>query len=324
MFINDITKEISPGTNIALYADDTKIWRQIRNCDDHWILQSDINNLLNWAKKNKMTFHPDKVKVLPVSNAHDPDDLFIYTLASKPIDYTACEKDLGINTVTKLTWTEHTNILYSRANQRLGMVKRNCSFISNVNKRKAFYLSQIRSQFEHCPIIWRPASKSSIEKLESIQKRGFKWILQVYTSFSSIVYYYHTCKQLNILPISVRFDLKDLTYFHSIFYGLSVVKFPSYLSPFNGSSLRNCHLDKLSMQSTIHPKAPQNLEVDMPHTGISKSFFYRAHSAWNKLPFDIRKIVSPSLFKKKLIEHLWKEAFLLATLPSDLIDELDE
>ena len=78
------------------------------------------------------------------------------------------------------------------------------------------------------------------------------------------------------------------------------------------------------MQSDVHPKVPQNLEVDNPHTGILKSFFYRAYSAWNKLPFELRKIESPGLFKKKLIEHLWKEAFLLVSLPSDLIDEIDD
>ena len=250
--------------------------------------------------------------------------MFIYTLASKPIEYTECEKDLGVNTVPNLSWTEHTNIIYSRANQKLGMLKRNCSFVSNINKRKALYLSQIRSQFEHCPIIWRPSSKSSMEKLESIQKRSFKWILRTYNSFSSTVYYYHTCKQLNILPINVRFDLKDMTYFHSIFYGLSIVKLPPYLSRFNGTILRNCHLDNLSIQSSVHPKVPQNLEAVTTHTGITKSFFYRAHSAWNRLPFEIRKIELPGLFKKKLTDHLWKEAFLLVTIPSDLIDELDE
>ena len=203
------------------------------------------------------------------------------------------------------------------------MVKRNCSFISNMNKRKALYLSQVRSQFEHCPIIWRPSSKSSMEKLESIQKRGFKWIFQTLTSFSSTIYY-HSCKELNILPISIRFDLKDMTYFHSIFYGLSSVKFPLYLTQFTNTILRSCHLDNLSIQSSVHPQVPQNLEVDVPHTGITKSFFYRAHSAWNKLPFEIRKIESPGLFKKKLIDHLWKEAFSIITLPSNLIDELDD
>ena len=48
------------------------------------------------------------------------------------------------------------------------------------------------------------------------------------------------------------------------------------------------------------------------------------HSAWNKLPIEIRKIESPILFKKALIAHLWKEVLLLATLPTDVIDELDD
>ena len=141
LFINDITSQISPGTNIALYADDTKIWREIITGDDHWILQNDINKLLNWAKLNKMKFHPDKSKILAMSNAHDPENLFIYTLDSKIIDYTPCEKDLGIKIVPKLSWVEHTNFLHSRAKQKLGMIKRNCNFVSNLRKHKTLYLS---------------------------------------------------------------------------------------------------------------------------------------------------------------------------------------
>ena len=114
-----------------------------------------------------------------------------------------------------------------------------------------------------------------------------------------------------------------MTYFHSIFYGISIVKFPSYLSRFSSSNLRYCHLDNLSMQSSVHPKVPQNLEAETSYTGISKSFFYRAHCAWNKLPFEIRKIELPIYFKKALIDHLWKEALLIVTLPTDVIDEHD-
>ena len=115
--------------------------------------------------------------------------------------------------------------------------------------------------------------KTSVEKLESVQKRGFKWVLKTYTGFSSKVYYYHTCKQLDILPISIRFDLKDLTYFHSIFYGLSEVKFPDYLSHFQGSKLRRCHLDNLCIKSSIHPKVPQNLDSEILYSGIGNLSF---------------------------------------------------
>ena len=142
-------------------------------------------------------------------------------------------------------------------------------------------------------------------------------------SFSSTTFYYHTCKQLNILPLTFRFKLKDLTFFHSIFHKKSVVKLPSYLSHFQGSMLRTCHLDSLSICSNVQPKTPQNLEVLNTSTGITKSFFYRAHILWNRLPIELRKIESESLFERKLIDHLWKEILSLANLPSDLIDDLE-
>ena len=60
MFINDLHEGLSPGTNMALYADDTKIWRNIISEEDHCILQKDINYLNDWAIKNKIRFHPKK------------------------------------------------------------------------------------------------------------------------------------------------------------------------------------------------------------------------------------------------------------------------
>ena len=142
-------------------------------------------------------------------------------------------------------------------------------------------------------------------------------------SFSSISFYYNTCKKLNILPLNFRFKLKDLTFFHSILYKKSVIKLPSYLSYFLGTRLRNCHLDSLCIISSIQPRTPQNLESLSTSTGITKSFFYRAHIIWNRLPLELRKIDSESLFEKKLIDHFWKEILSLAKLPSDLLDDLE-
>ena len=66
MFINDMISCISEETKIALYADDTKIWREIIDWDDHLALQNDINSLFHWACVNKMSFHPQKCKVISV------------------------------------------------------------------------------------------------------------------------------------------------------------------------------------------------------------------------------------------------------------------
>ena len=59
---------INPLTDIALYADDIKIWRQITDNTDSEILQNDIDELFKWSNENKIHFHPDKCKVLMVTN----------------------------------------------------------------------------------------------------------------------------------------------------------------------------------------------------------------------------------------------------------------
>ena len=58
LFINDMFECISQKTDIALNADDTKIWREIKISEHHFILQSDVDKLFAWSNRNKMKFHP--------------------------------------------------------------------------------------------------------------------------------------------------------------------------------------------------------------------------------------------------------------------------
>ena len=59
LFINDITCTvgINSGTNICLFADDTKIWQSMNSYDDCNILQNDVNYLKHWCNSNQMKFH---------------------------------------------------------------------------------------------------------------------------------------------------------------------------------------------------------------------------------------------------------------------------
>ena len=313
LFLNDITDGLSPGTDITMYADDTKLWRRINIKDDHWILQRDINHLLNWANRNSMIFHPSKSHVLSIYRGHKiiSSTQFVYSMNETPISYTTVEKDLDVLINSKLDWTEHCNAIYSKANQRLGLLKRTCHFTKNISKRRAFYLSQVRSHFEHCTIVWRPSAQTMVEKLESIQKRAVKWILNDnYISFRDDTTYHLACKKLNILPIAYRFDFKDCLFLHSVFHNLNngITRLPFYLGKFTGNRLRTSHLDDLSLVCQLTPHIPQRLDTTQKRVvGIGKSFFYRAHLIWNKLPYELRAIESASIFKRRLILHIWSE-----------------
>ena len=328
LFLNDIVQGLDLVTNVTMYADDTKIWRKMIENDDHLILQRDIDYLFDWAIRNKMRFHPSKCKVLMVSKINPPliDILpfvqFYYTMEKKILDYVNSEKDLGVTMNRTLNFTEHANFLYSKANQRLGLLKRTCHFVGNTNKRRVLYLTMVRSIFEHCPVIWRPSSNTTINRFESLQKRAIKWINQdINNSYSSNEMLYHIhCKQLNILPIQFRFVYHDLKLFHLIIHNFSCIKLPAYMHFFQGGSrLRFTHLDHLSIVSDIVTRG-QRVDATSKR-GFNNSYFYRTHLMWNRLPLSLREIIRPSIFKAKLIEYIWNEYI---SKPSDDSSDSDD
>ena len=94
-----------------------------------------------------------------------------------------------------------------------------CNFITDRQHKRCLYLAMVRSQFEHCFIIWRSKLHHQIDKFEQLQKRAIKWILnENYISYSYQAIYYTKCKQINILPISKQFELNDLIFFHKIVF----------------------------------------------------------------------------------------------------------
>ena len=79
IYINDLHNAVSKGTNIYLFADDTKIMREIKTQDDNAILQSDIDSVFRWSSKWLLKFHPDKCNVLAVGR-HACGNEFQYQL----------------------------------------------------------------------------------------------------------------------------------------------------------------------------------------------------------------------------------------------------
>ncbi len=207
---------------------------------------------------------------------------------------------------SRLNFNDHSDSLYSKANQKFGMLKRTCNFVKDTNKRRALYLTLVRSLFEHCPMVWRPASKTIIEKLESLQKRALKWIRNDRdVSYSTNELYYIHYKQLNILPIKFRFDYHDLKFFHSIVYNISCVKLPYYLTFFSGSTrLRSTHLDHLCFVSSVRPSGTT---ANDSKRGFANTFFYRTHLLWNRLPLLLREVEYPGRFRRELINYIWTE-----------------
>ena len=174
-----------------------------------------------------------------------PFSTFFYSLDDRIIDYAYQERDLGVLINSTFNFADHHQAIITKAYQFLGLTKRSCHFVTDKKRRRNLNLAIVRSQFEHCSIVWAPKLQSEIDKFEKVQKRALKWILrQEYYSYSNIATYYSKCKEANLLPLSKHFELNNLKLFHKILNQLINIQLPPYIQRYNGQSrLRNSRLD---------------------------------------------------------------------------------
>ena len=308
LFINDMFQCISQKTDIALYADDTKIWREIIISEDHFILQSDIDKLFAWSIRNKMKFHPSKSKVLSITNQRNmlhnlPFTIFQYRLDSTYIDYVSSYVDLGVTVNNKLLWKEQCDKLVCKGNSQLGMLMRTCHFTMNKKQKRTFYLTIVRSIFEHCSIIWRPKSTNQIASFDAIQKKAIKWINGRRFDHYSDLEYFNKQKELNILPMKFKFVLNDLIMYYKIINLLIHIKLPEHFTFVEAEQVRYTrqtaaiinNVDKTLIKCNIRPTGGR----------FRDCFFYRTMDLWNRLPSHIRQVTNVSIFKVKLTTFLW-------------------
>ena len=321
LFINDMSLCINPPTKIALYADDTKIWRIIECYNDHIALQQDIDSLLSWGNTNRMVFHPNKCKILTISNKNTNRwltfsdnnkiidifqfpffDRFPYCLGETCLDYVKSEKDLGIYINGTLNWSEHCKVLATKANSMLGLIKRTCDCTNNSKQRKILYLSLVLSQLNYNSVVWRPFDQKSLSKFEAIQKRAVKWMLFEGFQHYSEGEYLDRLHRLDILPINSKFLFTDLLLFHRIVNDDICIKLPEHITKsLPSSNYGVCtRLNANLASDDLLFKSSERSNV----SAFSNSFFYRAHIQWNLLPLDIRKC-NYDVFKIKLKAHLW-------------------
>ena len=178
IYINDISKGLTEGTKIRLFADDSLLYRSIKTPNDSAILQKDLDTLQLWEKKWKMEFHPGKCQLLRVTNKISPI-ISNYTIHNIPISATDSAKYLGVVIDSKLNWKNHYTNVIKKSNSTLAFLKRNLSKSPEFVK-KTCYTTLVRPQLEYASAIWDPHQTTYIDLLEKVQKRGARFVTSNY------------------------------------------------------------------------------------------------------------------------------------------------
>lgn len=173
LFINDLPDDLDGS--VKIYADDTKIYRQILTLHDHHAMQDDLDRLNTWSEKWQLRFNENKCKVMHLGKQLEVQP---YKLGDSDMTVTECERDLGVLVDRELKFHQQTTRTVKKANQILGMIRRAFS-TRNQSLILSLYKTMVRPVLEYGNVIWGPNYEIDKVRIERVQRRATRLIPEV-------------------------------------------------------------------------------------------------------------------------------------------------
>ena len=172
LYINDLPEVIENGSEIYLYADDTKVFRKIRNPEDMERLQKDLECMKRWSEKWLLFFHPEKCKFMRLGNYEERQNGY---KMREQLEEVSSEKDIGVVIDNKLSFSDHLAEKINKANKVVGLIRR--TFVAlDEEIFRCLYVAMVRPHLEYANQIWAPYLVKDIEAVENVQRRASKLV----------------------------------------------------------------------------------------------------------------------------------------------------
>ena len=307
LYINDLPEVVDKDTFIYLFADDTKAFRQIRSTEDKLQLQKDIEEMVKWSNIWLLEFHPlkcvmmhlgkvDETTTVPEHGAVNENQInstneFQYTMEGHPLDYSKCEKDLGVFIDNKLDFQKHIDYSINKANRVMAVARRTFDYMD----KEIFlniYKGMVRPHVEYASSVWAPHLVKHINALEKVQIRATRQVPGLSTNYEKRL------KTLKLPTLAYRRLRGDMIQAYKILhpevgYDKSL---PKFFDDANTSHLRG---------------HSQKLPVTRFNKDIKKyNFSQRIQKYWNSLPEDVINAGDVWKFEDKL-DKFWQNQPLL-------------
>jgi hypothetical protein len=101
LYVNDLPDTIT-SSHVAMFADDTKLFKNIKSIKYSKQLQKDLKHLETWSEKSGLNFNETKRKTQCITRKITPIT-FNYKLNNGNLAQTECEQVLGILVDKSLT-----------------------------------------------------------------------------------------------------------------------------------------------------------------------------------------------------------------------------
>jgi myo-inositol-hexaphosphate 3-phosphohydrolase len=141
---NYVAMGSNPDQDLRLFADDSILYKTIKDESDTHKLQEDLDAAAKWENDWLMQSHPDKCSITTKKNPmHHKYVLHQHTLQTE-----SSTKYLGVTIRSDLKWNKLIDNISSTASKHLSFIKRNLKVYSKSVKEKA-YTSLLRPKLEY-------------------------------------------------------------------------------------------------------------------------------------------------------------------------------
>ena len=281
VFINDLPAQVK--SSVRLFADDTIVYHNIKSTQDCEELQQDLLQLEKWEDTWQMEFHPDKCNVIRIGKTKKPIR-FNYSLKGHHLEDGDDTKYLGVTISKDLSWNKHLQNTTNSATRTLNFLKRNLKISSPKIKEQA-YFSLVRPQLEYAASVWDPHTIKGINKVEMVQRRAARWVVNRFHNTSSVT---NMLDHLGWRTLEHRRADQRLTMLYKIVNNLVAIDPGTYLQPVK--------------RATRHSHQQGFIQYHTNRDHFRLSFFPRTIVQWNRLPLCVVQSPTAEVFKHQVCQ----------------------
>jgi hypothetical protein len=294
LYINDMPSTLT--SPCYLFADDTKLYRTIKDDSSIHKLQQDLDTLGKWSEKWLLKFHPTKCISMSIGNKTKPGYNYKLNIVNEEhsLQWVQEEKDIGVIIDDNLNFDTHINTKINKANSILGLIRRSYKYLDN-ETFIPLYKAMVRTQFDYASIIWNPYTAKHRDAIEGVQRRATKQLPNM-----STLEYCDRLRKLGLPTLAYRRHRGDMIEAYKIMsnkYDEAVCK--------NVFAMRD-NTQRPGLRghnyTIIHER---NKNAKRKHF-----FTQRIINTWNSLPHNLVNAPSLNIFKNSL-DRLWSKQDIL-------------
>ena len=272
LYINDVT-EVIKKCSCYLYADDMVLYRTIEDDDCLKDFQTDMDNVYEWCKRNKLTINIEKTKAQLFPKNANIDPLLLQNnnpiqINNKTLHYEHTFRYLGIDIDQHLTMKTVRDSIYRNATHKLyiyRLVRSLLTMSAAIQVLKSMFLSVL----DYGNVFLTAINKNSLSDLQKLQNDAIRCCLKIKQP-----------RDVHVADIHERLDVHILEH-RRIVQLLTCVK----------KGVTTDFLPHIVIENAVLRNQGLKINLPIPRNDlIKKSPYYWGSIVWNRLPLEVKTI----------------------------------